>query len=147
MTDEQKLADVVKQGRAAQAALNANPNDEKARLKVEELRAKYLDLRDAIKSANAARDGKGANDPDFADRNEKGQIERNGAVVSQEDRNRARATTARNASLNEKTRSQQIQSMATKAANQPGAEFKTALSTSEGLLGDIKTAVTTTTSE
>lgn len=143
MTNEQKLAEVIKQGRAAQAELNANPKDEQAALKVEELRKKYLGLRDAITGANNARDGKGPADPDAADRGEDGKIRRNGAVVSQEDRNRTRATRARDAQLNAQTRSQQIQSRSTREANGPGTEFKTALSTTETYLKGIEAALTT----
>lgn len=112
MTAEQKLAATVAAGRKALADLNDNPNDAKAAIKVEELRKKYDALAQSIRSANAALDGKAApasgGDPDAGDRNEAGKIMKRGVVVSDEDRGRSRATTAKNAALEEQTRTQRI---------------------------------------
>ncbi len=90
-TDQQKVAQVIKEGREAQARYDKDASSENL-LALEKVRKKYLDLKDTIdgKKGESGAIGGGM-----------GGRERGGVLVSAEDAARSDATTARNAKLNQ----------------------------------------------
>jgi hypothetical protein len=92
-TDEQKLAQVIKEGRLAQKRADADASAENL-IALEKVRKKYIDLMDSINGKKGA--GGGADGGD-------GSRMRGGVKVSAEDAARSDLTSARNARLNQET--------------------------------------------
>lgn len=90
-TDQQKITQVIKEGRAAQAKADKDASAENL-LALEKVRKKYLDLLDTINGKKGS-----GSDSDSGD----GSRTRGGVKVSAEDAARSDATTKRNIRLNE----------------------------------------------
>jgi len=93
-SDEQKLAQVIKEGKAAQAKADADASSENL-IALEKVRKKYIDLLETINGKK----GGGSSGGDSGD----GSRMRGGVKVSAEDAARTDATYARNAKLNEQS--------------------------------------------
>ena len=98
-TDEQKVAQVRKEGRAAQAAYDKNASAENLAA-LEKTRAKWLDLKDEIQGANKSAKGEGTEDPSGRVRGADGKLRRGKTIISDEDAERSDKTRARDALLN-----------------------------------------------
>ena len=98
---EQQLAQVIKEGREAQAKFDRTKNKEDE-LAVLKLKKRYDELTDSAKALNAEKENGTENEPEKGGRSvgADGKIRRRGAVVSGEDAARSDATKARNARLN-----------------------------------------------
>ncbi len=94
-TDQQKIAQVIKEGREAQAKYDADASSENL-LALEMLRKKYLDLMDEINGKRGAAKSGATSGAD-------GSRTRGGVLVSAEDAARSDATSARNEKLNQDT--------------------------------------------
>lgn len=99
-TDEQKIAQVRKEGQKALDAYNKESSSENL-LALEKARKKWLDLRDEINGAKKdASSGSAAGETGGRVRGEDGKLRLRGAVVSEEDAARSDATRKRNEALN-----------------------------------------------
>lgn len=105
-TDEQKIAQVRKEGREAQAAYDKNATTENF-IALEKARKKWNDLREEINGAK--KDSAATGDAGGGrERGEDGKLRLRGAVVSEADAARSDSTRARNASLNRDAMRSQI---------------------------------------
>ncbi len=99
-TDEQKIAQVRKEGREAQAAYDKDASSENL-VALEKARKKWLDLRDEINGAKKdATTAETGDEGGGRTRGADGKLRLRGAVVSEADAARSDNTRARNASLN-----------------------------------------------
>lgn len=96
VTDEQKLNQVIKEGRELQAKINSGKGTTDDKIALEKLRIEYENLKKGIgKSSGDKKD----NLAEF--RSEDGKIRRGNVVISDEDRKRTIGTSLRNAKLKE----------------------------------------------
>lgn len=119
-SDAQRMAQVIKEGREAQARYDKEKSTESL-LALEKLRKKWLDLRDEINKAN-----------DEAKASADAPIINNGAKVSAEDRARANATRERNEVLNREAQRGKIRD-----SGRIGNDGKPTMAKTENLLESI----------
>jgi len=118
MTDQEKFIALVKAGRAAQKAVNADPNDMGAKIKLEGLRGEY----ETMTRGKTGKEAKPKAESTM----------KNGVLVSAEDRARSEAATAQAKKYDDEARSKAIgaEPKAGAGAKDKGAEALTTMSES-----------------